>query len=33
MNVTIPEYIGQALKNPENGRVFAEVMGNPNLDF
>ncbi len=27
MNVTIPQYIGQALKNPENGRVFAEVMG------
>lgn len=27
MNVTIPEYIQAALKNPENGRVFAEVMG------
>ena len=27
MNVTITQYIGQALKNPENGRVFAEVMG------
>lgn len=27
MNVTIPGYIAAALKNPENGRVFAEVMG------
>jgi cytochrome P450 len=27
MNVTIPQYINTALKNPENGRVFAEVMG------
>ncbi|KAH7393836.1 cytochrome P450 [Phaeosphaeria sp. MPI-PUGE-AT-0046c] len=27
MNVTIPEYIRAALENPENGRVFAEVMG------
>lgn len=27
MNVTIPQYIAQALRNPENGRVFAEVMG------
>jgi cytochrome P450 len=27
MNVTIPQYVSQALKNPENGRVFAEVMG------
>jgi cytochrome P450 len=27
MNVTVPRYIEQALKNPENGRVFAEVMG------
>jgi cytochrome P450 len=28
MNVTIPGYIAAALKNPENGRVFAEVLGN-----
>lgn len=28
MNTTIPGYIAAALKNPENGRVFAEVMGN-----
>lgn len=28
MNVTIPGYISAALKNPENGRVFAEVMSN-----
>ncbi|KAI8938843.1 hypothetical protein NX059_004706 [Plenodomus lindquistii] len=28
MNVTIPQYIAAALKNPENGRVFADVMGN-----
>ena len=27
MNVTIPQYISQALSNPDNGRVFAEVMG------
>jgi hypothetical protein len=27
MNVTIPGYISAALKNPSNGRVFAEVMG------
>jgi cytochrome P450 len=27
MNVTVPGYIKAALKNPENGRVFAEVMG------
>lgn len=27
MNVTIPGYIAAALKNPENGRVFAEVIG------
>ncbi|KAL6707625.1 hypothetical protein ACN47E_003975 [Coniothyrium glycines] len=26
MNVTIPSYIRAALKNPENGRVFAETM-------
>jgi hypothetical protein len=26
MNVTIPGYISSALKNPSNGRVFAEVM-------
>ncbi|KAH7094996.1 cytochrome P450 [Paraphoma chrysanthemicola] len=30
MNVTIPQYIAAALKNPENGRVFAEVMGDSN---
>lgn len=29
MNATIPQYIGAALKNPENGRVFAEMMSNP----
>lgn len=27
MNVDVPGYIAAALKNPENGRVFAEVMG------
>jgi cytochrome P450 len=27
MNETIPQYIEKAVKNPENGRVFAEVMG------
>lgn len=29
MNVTIPGYIAAALKNPENGRVFADMMSNP----
>jgi cytochrome P450 len=27
MNVIVPGYIQAALKNPDNGRVFAEVMG------
>jgi hypothetical protein len=27
MNETIPEYIDKAVKNPENGRVFADIMG------
>jgi hypothetical protein len=27
MNVMVPGYIKAALKNPDNGRVFAEVMG------
>ena len=26
MNVVIPEYIKAALKNPENGRVFADLV-------
>ncbi|KAF2033342.1 cytochrome P450 [Setomelanomma holmii] len=30
LNVTIPQYIAAALKNPENGRVFAEVMSDSN---
>lgn len=29
MNVTVPQYIDAALKNPENGRVFAEILSNP----
>lgn len=29
MNVTIPGYIRDALKDPDNGRVFADMMSNP----
>ncbi|KAH9869677.1 hypothetical protein IAQ61_006889 [Plenodomus lingam] len=29
MNVTIPGYIDAALRNPENGRVFADMISNP----
>ncbi|KAF2712348.1 cytochrome P450 monooxygenase-like protein [Pleomassaria siparia CBS 279.74] len=29
MNVTIPGYINEALKNPDNGRVFAVMMSDP----
>ncbi|KAH3947888.1 hypothetical protein HBI56_189310 [Parastagonospora nodorum] len=31
MNVTIPGYIAAALKNPGNGRVFAQVIGEKGL--
>jgi len=29
MNVTIPQYIENALKQPDDGRVFAEIISNP----